>query len=38
MKGVMQLLKETTREWNEATRELKDALMDSTQMKNPKMK
>jgi hypothetical protein len=31
MKGVMQLLKE-------ATRELKDVLMDSTQMKNPKMK
>jgi hypothetical protein len=38
MKGVMQLLKEATREWNEATRELKDVLIDSTQMKNPKMK
>ena len=38
MKGVMQLLKEATREWKEATREWKDVLMDSTQMKNPKMK
>ena len=34
----MQLLKEATREWKEATREWKDVLMDSTQMKNPKMK
>jgi hypothetical protein len=38
MKDVMQLLKEATRELKEATRELKDVLMDSTQMKNPKMK
>jgi len=38
MKDVMQLLKEATSEWKEATSELRDVLMDSTQMKNPKMK
>jgi len=38
LKGLKQLLKEATKEWKEATSELKDVLMDSTQMKNPKIK
>jgi len=34
----MQSLREAMKQWNEATKELKDVLMDSPQMKKPKIK